>query len=294
MPYSDDGHDVPKHVTGDKKRRQWSHVWNSEYKRQKEKGKSDAEAERIAFASANSVASKAAEKRYEQILQKAIEDDAREFANALIFALEEEWRNVPVEIQPALTTASLSGVGQGMLQIDVSNAALIASANTIAENYARDRAAELVGMKRDAEGNLVENPNAQWAISDTTRERIREIIADAFTEDTPIEQIARDIQAALEEESTGMGIFSMARAELIATTEVSNAQAGGNYSVWRESGIVKKLEWVTAEDEHVCEICEGNDGVVVDIGRPFPSGDLYPGAHPRCRCGIFVKEVSAS
>ena len=70
---------------------------------------------------------------------------------------------------------------------------------------------------------------------------------------------------------------------------MANAQSGGNYSVWTGSGVVTHLRWLTSEDEKVCPVCDGNDNVVVAIGKPFPSGDLYPGAHPRCRCALIVE-----
>jgi hypothetical protein len=266
-------------------------VFNSEW--QKHKDKSPAERERIAFSSANGVAGPHTAKKFAKLLQKVTDEEVNELTAALLAAIEDEWQNVPLEIQPALTTASLSGVGQGMLQIDVSNAALIASANTIAEDYARERAAELVGMKRDVEGNLIENPDARWAISDTTRERIREIIADAFTAETPLSEVATEIQEALADETEGNGIFSMARAELIAQTEVSNSQIHGNVEVWRQSGVVKRVKWLTSQDEGVCSTCEENSDVEVEFLKPFPSGDLFPGAHPRCRCSIVVTQVSS-
>lgn len=294
MPYSNDGHDVPKYVTGgDKKRRQWSNVWNSEYHRQKGQGKSDNEAEHVAFASANATTTKATERKFTKLLAKATEDDIRSFADAVLASIQSEFQDVPLEVQSDLESAMLSGIGQGSLQLEFSSAGLISSANTIAQDYALERSAELVGMKRDAEGNLIPNPDARWAITDTTRDRIREIVADSFSEETPIEEIKAAIQEALEEEAVGNGIFSEARAALIAQTEVSNAQAGGNFTVWRESGVVEKLKWLTSEDELVCTVCEGNDGVEVQLGHPFPSGDLYPGAHPRCRCVLIVTEVSS-
>lgn len=60
MPYSDPS-EVPSWVP-EKFRPQWMHVWNSEYKKQKADGKSDKEAESIAFAAANSVIQKAGAK----------------------------------------------------------------------------------------------------------------------------------------------------------------------------------------------------------------------------------------
>lgn len=54
MTYAASGKDVPSYVPAFG-RRQWSAVWNSEYRQQKGKGKSDKEAEQIALASALSL-----------------------------------------------------------------------------------------------------------------------------------------------------------------------------------------------------------------------------------------------
>lgn len=290
MPYSDVS-SVPSYVP-QSKRRQWLNIFNSEW--DKHKDKPAAERERMAFSSANSVAGPRSEKTFANLMRKATEDEARAFAEAILAALEAEWRNVPLEIQPALEAATLSGIGQGALQLEFSSGGMIASANTIAENYARERAAELVGMKRDVEGNLVTNPDARWAISDTTRDRIRQIVSESFAEETPLSEVKDAILEAFAEEENENGIFSEARAELIAQTEISQAQSGGNYSAWEQSGVVAKLKWLTAEDEKVCEVCQENDEVVVNMGTPFPSGDLFPGAHPRCRCGVVVTETVAA
>jgi cation transport regulator ChaB len=288
MPYTT-VESVPEYVPKSKKR-QWLHVFNSEW--EKNKDKSTAERERISFSAANAVAGPRSQKAYSILLAKSIEEDAKNFADQVIAAIQKDFETLPLEVQSALESAALSGIGQGMLQIDVSNAALLSSANTVAQKYALERAAELVGMTRDAEGTLIPNPDAKWAISETTRERIREIIAEAFTADTPMAEIKDAIQAALRLEAEGGGIFSEARAALIARTEVSRAQVGGTFDVWEKSGVVKTIKWLTAEDERVCDVCDGNDNVVVEIGQPFPSGDALPGAHPLCRCIIVVDELT--
>lgn len=131
-------------------------------------------------------------------MHKAVDDDeARAFVEAVILAIENEWLNLPLEVQPGLESAMRSGIGHGFLQIEFSHEGLIAAANTVAEDYARDRAAELVGMTRDIEGNLIPNPDARWAISNTSRERIREIVTEAFTEETSLPEIKAAIQEAL-------------------------------------------------------------------------------------------------
>jgi SPP1 gp7 family putative phage head morphogenesis protein len=291
MPYSASGSDVPSYVPKARKK-QWAAVWNSAYGRSKKDGSSDKDAEAAAFRQANGVAGPNASNKFAALMEKATTTEAKEFADAVTEAIESYWETLSPLVRPGLANAMLSGIGAGMLQIDVNDAKMLASANESAQKYASDRAAELVGMKYNEEGELVENPNAKWAISDTTRERLNEIITEAFAEETPLQQVKEEIQQALEAEAEGGGIFSMARAELIARTEISHAQAGGNFLVWKQSGVVKTLRWTTSEDESVCEECDGNDGVVVKIGQPFPSGDLFPGAHPRCRCVVVVQEAS--
>lgn len=287
MPYANDGHDVPDYVTGSAKRkRQWAHVWNSEYKRQKDKGKSDKEAEQIAFASANSIAGPNSQKKFTKA-----DDDAKEFADALASVLEQEFLQLPVEVRKSLEQAALSGASNGLLQIEFSNSGLLAEANKLAQDYATERAAELIGMKYDADGNLITNPNAKWAISETTRDEIRELVADAFAQSTDRNEIKAAIQESLRKQSEGNGIFSAGRASMIARTEIMRAQTSGNFEMWKKSGLVKSIKWSTSEDEKVCEECSGNDGKVVKIGQAFPSGAKFPPDHPSCRCVAIVHET---
>lgn len=54
MPYQENGSDVPARIKGKKNRRQWAHVWNSEYTSHGDEGR--------AFAAANSVYNEATKK----------------------------------------------------------------------------------------------------------------------------------------------------------------------------------------------------------------------------------------
>jgi len=80
------------------------------------------------------------------------------------------------------------------------------------------------------------------------------------------------------------GIFSVSLAQLISETEVAAAQALGQFTAWKKSGLVNRVRWITQVDERTCGPCEMNDGQIVELGQPFPSGDRYPGGHPHCRC----------
>jgi len=117
----------------------------------------------------------------------------------------------------------------------------------------------------------------------------------------PLESLIRDITPA----------FGRQRAELIGITEVTRAYAEGTVAGYRESGVIKYLQWRTANDEIVCPICWPLNGAIVGIegsffnklpdeqqdalARRVNARFQRPPAHPRCRCGIvgYVEEVTA-
>ena len=203
-------------------------------------------------------------------------------ADELFAAIEQEFGTIPAEIRPQLEQAILSGISEGMMQLGVADTDMIASANTLASDYASDRAAELVGMSYDADGNLVPNPNSEWAISDTTRDRLREIIAQAFEQETPIADIVSDIMDA--------DIFSEARAQMIAATEVQMAQTQGNFDMWQQSGVVLEVSWQLSNDHEGEDIC---DDLADD--SPYPIGDCpLPvfDSHPNCSCVIIASKTT--
>lgn len=156
--------------------------------------------------------------------------------------------------------------------------------NDYAKEYARDRSAELVGMRRDELGRLVENPDAEWAIDDTTRDFLRSSVADAIAGGWSNDKLASAIA-----DSYG---FSEERAMTIARTETQMAANSGALQGYRVSGVVAMKQWVTAEDDLVEEDCLDNaaagangDGVLA-LDDDYPSGDDAPPAHPNCRCVI--------
>jgi SPP1 gp7 family putative phage head morphogenesis protein len=81
--------------------------------------------------------------------------------------------------------------------------------------------------------------------------------------------------------------FSAAQAATIARTEVITANNRGNFDAYEASGVVAQVEWLTAGDDLVEEICQDNeDAAPVPLGEAFPSGDDSPPAHPNCRCAL--------
>jgi len=93
--------------------------------------------------------------------------------------------------------------------------------------YARDRAAELVG-RTWAGDTLIENPNPEFAITDTLRDRINELVAQAIDEGWT----GADLKQALQDEA-----FSAWRAETIARTETAIAYNKGALAYYKDNGI---------------------------------------------------------
>jgi DNA-directed RNA polymerase subunit RPC12/RpoP len=183
---------------------------------------------------------------------------------------------------------------------------VIGGPNRPAAYWARRRGAELVGMIRGGEGEVLPNPDLRWRISNATRDRIRQIIGDSFEgELQPIDGGPRPLYLRLGENrqsdavdhihaalNAEYGISAersrFMRAKLIASAEIGRAQMGCNLSLWRQSGVVKRLRWYCAAAEPCIE-CAQNAGVQVEFGQPFPSGAYSTlDTHPLCSCGIVA------
>jgi hypothetical protein len=177
------------------------------------------------------------------------------------------------DAQNALESAASVGADKGITELNITNNDVIASADAASQAWAQDRAAEMVGMKW-VDGELVDNPNAKWVISDTTRSDINRIVTDAFSKPTSIQDVTQAIQDA--------GTFSDERAANIARTEIGNAQVQANFLAWQEAGNIAKLNFLTTNESDVCEVClDFEDDNPYDFSEaPIPIEDT----HPSCRC----------
>ncbi len=153
-------------------------------------------------------------------------------------------------------------------------------------DHARRRAAEMVGMRYDEDGNLVPAKRAAMRIDDTTREMLRGTLAQAYEDGLSAAQ-TRDL---LSEDYA----FSLARSLTIARTEAADASMAGAMTGYREAakeyGAKMKKSWLVGDDP--CEICQANaDQGEIDMDDTFQSGDDAPPAHPNDRCDIAVTIV---
>jgi Phage Mu protein F like protein len=198
-------------------------------------------------------------------------------------AAELAWEDLTNNIVPDLNMAALEGSQFGISDLAITSADVISAINEVAANYARDRAAEMVGMKW-VDSTLVPNPDAKWAITESTRNMLRTTLTDAFQQETKMPDLTDAIRQS--------GAFSQSRAEMIANTEVIMAQVRGNYAAWEKSGAVEEVRWQVSGDHDVEDECDDNeDAGPIKFGDAFPTGDTCPPQHPRCRCILIAAKV---
>ena len=190
------------------------------------------------------------------------------------------------ELVGDLSTMSRDGAQQALVQIfgvvplgEHDLDAMLAQANEEAVKFAQDRAAELVGMKwSEDQSEWIDNPNPEWCIDETTRERIQSLTTQAMEEGWSNDRLANEID--------DLDVFGAARCDMIARTETAFADMNGNMATYEASGLVEASEWIVGSDD--CDECQANaDAGPVALGDAFPSGDDMPPAHPNCRCDLL-------
>lgn len=193
-----------------------------------------------------------------------------------------DWKGLAAMFQPYLEDAGKEGVDVGVGQVQMTDAGKRQdAANDEAEEYAARRSAELAGMKRNAKGELEEDPDAHWPLTEVVKQEIRNSITLAVTEGWTTEQLAAVIDASY--------ALSAERAAVVADNEITNAQSAGTYSLWRQSGTITLVQWVTADVDRQFDECDMYEAQgVVPLGHEFAEGLFSPRAHPRCQCELEV------
>jgi SPP1 gp7 family putative phage head morphogenesis protein len=182
------------------------------------------------------------------------------------------------KVQPILEDIASDGARNALEQVGLEDDEEIYGAQVTA--WAQDRAAEMVG-KKWVDGELIDNPNAAWVISDSTRDMVQGMVAGAVDDGATMDELSDQLQDAF--------AFSESRATMIARTETRMADMGGQMEAYQASGVVEGTEWSTSNDDQVSEICQGNaDAGIVPLGEPYPSGDTAPPGHPNCRCCVIA------
>jgi len=112
-------------------------------------------------------------------------------------------------------------------------------------------------------------------INQTGRERMKEVLyrtlALAMNQGVAEDVRAEMVLEAIRDEMKA----TYGRARTIARTEVHGAFNEGQFEKTKSLGA-KKIMWLTARDDRVRDTHEELDGVVREVGEPFPNGLLYP------------------
>ena len=155
---------------------------------------------------------------------------------------------------------------------------VLADANPRVIAWAKERAAELIGKKVLPSGEIIDNPDAEWAIDEPTRVMLRQTITESFQSGKGIQGLAKEIENSY--------AFSHERAMLIARTETINAFNSGAFIGYQEmakQGVDLEKKWV--DHPGACPVCIANAAAgYIGLNEPFPSGHQHPTAHPKCRC----------
>lgn len=166
---------------------------------------------------------------------------------------------------------------------------------------------ELAMAKQGVDFSLVNIPAAEYverlktlhlsdyrgSISHETKIKIRNIITDQINEGASYQQAAQKIR-----EQGEAGVFSKARAELIAVNQVGGAYGEGNHEMIdqfkAETHSIMQKEWITTGDDRVTEECQANQREGwLNYEENFSSGDSFAprSSNPRCRCDTGYRAV---
>jgi len=130
-----------------------------------------------------------------------------------------------------------------------------------AEEYARTRGAEQIVN-----------------ITNTARNRVREVVGNALRDGQSIGSIVKEIRV--------LDALSPEKARVIARTETATALGRGAKGAAIAQGRDEK-RWVTQGDDLVSDECLSNEGAGwISIGDEFPSGIETIPQHPNCRCNV--------
>lgn len=187
-----------------------------------------------------------------------------------------KWDDIVIDVSSDLSGAYEAGAKEGIAQLSMK--VDYNEINESALSYANKRAAEMIG-KKYIDGELIENSNAKFSISDTTRDDIKDLVEKVFKEQSSFEEFELAVKTA--------GTFSDYRANMIARTEIAMAQVRGNLEMWKQSGIVQTVNIVLSGNHVIEDQC---DEAASSGPHPISSVPLLP-LHPSCMCGYLAVEL---
>jgi hypothetical protein len=190
----------------------------------------------------------------------------------------DDWDDLPELTRAALVAVFAEGGEAALKALDLKEPALFDRLNQEALDYAKARGAELVGMRYNAAGELVTNNRAEWAINESTRDGLKDLLSLAFDEGMTPAELAEAIRDDY--------LFSQARADMIARTELSFAHVQGEIDAMKASGVVSGKSLLLSDQHDEDDECDDAEAQgVVDLD----DGDVDPPLHPNCECTLVYE-----
>jgi hypothetical protein len=178
---------------------------------------------------------------------------------------------ITVTFDPLLSATAVGALaGETIYQIPLG----IQGSDAAIQQLTTKQIAFLVGKKINKEGQIIDNPNAKYNITETTRNNIKKSIQTSI-------QLGEN-----QEEATGR-LSSMLknpkRAALIAQTEAVNAYSNGMLEFGQQSMATGK----EAQDVGAIDVClEYSAEGIVPLNHLYGGQYNGPSFHGRCRCGL--------
>lgn len=210
--------------------------------------------------------------RLAKSLAKSPDIDPAKLADSLdLSALDELIEDTTLEaVASEAATLGLKAV------VGAPKSSLVDQVSARAVSAAKQRAAELVGKRVLPDGSIIDNPDARWAITSSTRRMIADAISSGLESNVGRDAIVDLVGAA--------GAFDDERAATIVDTELRRANSSAaveGYRGARSVGVNVMKQWLVAAGENVCDECQS----AADAGPLDLDDDEFEcPAHPGCRC----------
>ncbi len=192
---------------------------------------------------------------------------------------DDTWRyTAPAAQDGGRSTLMTLGLGDDSDLFDAVNEQALA--------WAQRRAAEMVGMRRLADGRLVTNPDAHWAITDSTRRMLRELVADRIGAGTGVNQLRQAVADS--------AAFAPSRALNIAATELQLAAHSGGLLAAKDSGLALTKEVLLSDLHPEPDECDDYAALgSLPLDDEYAPGVASPPFHPACACDMSYSRAVA-
>lgn len=135
------------------------------------------------------------------------------------------------------------------------------------------------------------------------KKRAKELAEDTITEDWVLDMLEeydpvtlyqflpeaerkkqRTVEAIIAATDKSEAIDRALRLWVLQTTHYADKSVDeATIDAYKAAGV-KKVKWITAEDEKVCKVCRGRDGKI------YPIGKVPPKPHYHCRCWLQIAD----